>query len=89
MIIKSHNVYRKIYCVAFEPARGLMNGETVRLDDTVIIKDPDSFVHKVGWSRFKHPETEVIKMPNDKWWPSIKDHGMKHARDFVYSMKKS
>ncbi len=77
----------KTYCVAFEPARGLRNNVTLKLENTVILKDPDSVVTKIGWSRFKHPEVdEVIELPNDKWYPSIKDHGMNNMDEFVKNM---
>jgi hypothetical protein len=75
------------YCVAFEPARGLRNNVDIKLENTVIIKDPDSIVTKVGWSRFKHPETEVITLPDDKWFPSITQHGMKHLKQYIDNME--
>ncbi|MCP4365435.1 MAG: hypothetical protein GY800_09085 [Planctomycetes bacterium] len=85
--LKSMFPQKKILCVAFEPARGLRNDRKHHMSDTVIFRDPDSVVTKVGWSRFKHPTCRIIDLPNDKWYPSVKDHGMKHISEFVDNMR--
>lgn len=81
------------FCVAFDPAKGLLNDRYVYLENTTIFRDPDSIVSYVGWSRFKHPGCTCITLPNDvafswlKPWTWVNQHSMGHFFEFVKGME--
>lgn len=74
------------YCVGFCPARALRYWVDRKMENTVIVVDPDDPVPKMGFLSFGHPICERIVLPDDNRGMKVKDHFMAHIENFVEAL---
>lgn len=69
------------HCIAFCPARSLRYWAKRKMENTILIIDPDDPVPKVGAVSFGHPICPRITLPND-FGLKVSDHFMDHIIEF-------